>query len=281
MNRIKCFLIVGLLTLLLPSCNRVDIDGISSRTDANANPEIVKGAQTESEKINNNNTEVHDNPIGINYKVIDERYLDKEITIVYPQITNLDDNNKQKSINDILRSEALVVLDFYEDSKDVSLVINYKIAWQGKNILSVQYSGIANEKNAAYPLRLFYTSNININDGSKIRLKDFVKIDKGFVERFKNFKVKDPDINQASASAFNYIIDTCSEEDLIRYFEGADSSYENSAFTFSYFTKDAIGISIETPHAVGDHVEIELKYEDVKDKIRTENKIWNDFLNVL
>ena len=238
------------------------------------------GNQTENDKINNNNQKNYDSPEEINYKIIDERYIDKEIIIVYPQITNLGDDNKQKSINDVLKTEALTVLGFYENSNDVLLEINYNITWQSKNIFSVQYSGIANAKDATYPLRLFYTSNINITSGSKLCLKDFVKIDENFVNSFRNYKVKNPEINQASARAFDYIINTYSVEDLIRYFESADSSYENSAFTFSYFTKHFFGISIEVPHAVGDHMEIELRYEDIKDNIKTETEIWNDFLNL-
>ena len=176
----------------------------------------------------------------------------------------------------ILKAEALSVLGFYESSNDVSLDITYEIPWQSQRILSVQYAGVGNAKGAAYPLNLFYTVNINIDKGTKLKLKDFVKIDNNLVDIFMNFKVQDPETNQASASAFDYILNTYTAEDLIRYFEGADSSYQNSAFTFSYLTEDAIGISIEVPHAVGEHMEIELMYQDIKSNIKTENEIWKD-----
>ena len=283
MNRKRCFLIIGLFTLLFTSCNKVKTENIIGKVGQKSEIIVQDTIETQSQNDMINvkiNQKESGSPVGINYKVIDEKYIDKEIIITYPQIINLSDENKQKTINEILRSEALIVLGLYEDSCDVSLEVNYKITWQSQNIFSLQYFGIAYANGAAYPLNLLYTVNINMDNGFKLLLRDFVKIDKTFVNNFKNYKVKDPEINHASANAFDYIINTYSVEDLIRYFEGADSSYNNSAFTFSYFTKDAFGISIEVPHVVGDHMEIELKYEDIKENVRNENEIWKDFLNL-
>lgn len=282
MDRKICFLIIScLFTIVMTSCNKVDNNAIMESTGIK--PEISTQAPIEAEaknrKLDNENQKKSEDQAEMNYKVADGKYVDKEITIKYPQITNLGDDSRQKRINEILKAEALSVLGFYESSNDVALDITYKISWQSQRVLSVQYSGVGNAKGAAHPLNLLYTVNINMDNGSKLTLKEFVKIDNNFVNSFRNFKVKDPETNQASASAFDYILNTYTPEDLIRYFEGADSSYKNSAFTFSYLTKDAIGISIEVPHAVGDHMEIELKYQDIKKSIKTENEFWKDLLH--
>lgn len=282
MNRIIFFIIIGLFVIVMTSCNKVDKNTIMESTSGNSKintqgtPVEVKSDNNNVENSNGKNSEKQ---VGLGYKVEETKYIEGEITIKYPQITNLGDDNRQKKINKILKAEAISVLGFYEGSNDVSLDISYKIPWQSPRIISVQYSGVGNTKDAAYPFNLLYTININVDNGSKLTLKDFIEIDNNFVNSFRNFIVKDPENNQASASAFDYILNTYSVEDLIRYFEGADSSYENSAFTFSYFTKDSIGISIEVPHAVGDHLEVELKYEDIKDNIKTENEIWKDLLH--
>lgn len=244
---------------------------------AGVKPQISKqaptGVKSEYNLAESSDEKKSENQVGINYKVVDGEYTDKEITIKYPQITDLDDDDIQKRINEILKAEALSVLGFYEDSNDVYIDISYKIPWQSQTTLSVQYVGYEDVKGAAYPLRLFYTVNINIDKGSKLTLKDFVIIDDNLVDSFMNFKEKDPETNQASASAFDYILNTYTAQDLIRYFEGADSSYQNSTFVFSYLTKDAIGISIEVPHAVGEHMEIEIKYQDIKNNINTKNEL--------
>lgn len=216
-----------------------------------------------------------------NYKVENTSYNEKEVSINFPSVAGLNDTIKQKKINEILKQEALVVFnDFYGGKADgLSLKINYKVTWQSKNLLSIQYYGHAFDKGAAYPLDLLYTVNLDMNNGSKLVLKDFVNVDKDFVNKYRNYKVADPDKNQMEAGAFKYILDTYSVDDLIKYFNGADTSFKESAFTFSYLKKDALGISIEVPHAAGDHLEIELKYQDIKDNIKTGNEIWKDLLH--
>lgn len=53
---------------------------------------------------------------------------------------------------------------------------------------------------------------------------------------------------------------------------------DNTSFLFSYFTNDSLGISIGVIHALGDHAEFEIKYEELKEVIKNENEIWNDLL---
>lgn len=269
MKRRICILIISLSTIFI-IISSIKIYKISNMEDTDEWLEISTPPSTEF-KLENQEE--------IKYKIVDGEYTNKEKTITFPQIVELGDDNLQNKINKILKEEALSVLGLYEEGNDVSLDITYKISLQSKSILSVQYSGDANEKDAPYPLRLFYTVSINVNKGSKVTLKQLVRIDNNFVNSIKNFKVKNPETNQASVSAFDYILNTYTEKNLIRYLEGADSSYQNSAFTFSYITKDAIGISIEVPHAVGDHLEIELKFQDIKENIKKENKLWNNLLH--
>ena len=47
------------------------------------------------------------------------------------------------------------------------------------------YSGYAYNKNAAYPRDIFTTINIDLQTGNRIRLKDIVNIDEGFVRKLK------------------------------------------------------------------------------------------------
>ena len=118
-----------------------------------------------------------------------------------------------------------------------------------------------------------------MNKCSKLKLKDLIIIDNNLVDKFRQYKVSEPEINQASSAAFDSILRRYSTEYLLKCFEGADSSYENTPYTFSYLTKDALVISTEVTHNVGDHVEIKLKYEDIKDNIKSDNEIWEGILN--
>lgn len=229
-------------------------------------------------KPNNDNSAALDSSNNLGYVIENESYKKEGVSIKYPQINKLGDDANQNKINKIIKSEAFTVMNLYEDTDDSTIEIDFKITWKSKNLISIQYYGSGFSKGAAYPVDLLYTINIDISKGSKLRMKDYINIDNNFVDKFRKYKVKNPDINQASEGAFEYILDTYSVDDLLKYFDGADSSYSNSAFVFSYFTKDSLGISIEVPNAVGDHAEIELEYKDIKENIKEDNMVWKDFL---
>ncbi|MBU0647345.1 DUF4163 domain-containing protein, partial [Patescibacteria group bacterium] len=241
---------------------------------------------TETEKANKNshtnkssNSSQYSN--SETYEITKTNYVDKGIKISYPQITDLSDTNKQKKINDLIKNEGLKVLDYYKNvDEEVSLDINYDIKWKGPNLLSIQYSGIANIKGAAYPNNMFYTTNIDINKGNKLKLTDIININEIFVTKFKEGKYVAWDIELNSAN--NLIKNDINSYDFVKEFKYADTmGEENTAYSFSYFTKDSLGISVGVPHAIGDHAEFEIEYQDIKDNIKAESETWKDFSNLL
>lgn len=217
----------------------------------------------------------------ISYIIKSSSYNEKKVEISFPYVDGISDMKKQKKINEIIKDEAFVVFnDFYEgQADDLSLEINYTITWESENLLSIQYYGYSFDKGAAHTLDLLYTVNLDMNKGCKLMLKDIINIDKNFVNKYKNYEIADPDKNQIQVGAFKYILDTHSTDDLLRSFNGADTSFNNSDYVFSYFRDDALGISINVPYVAGNHLEIELKYQDIKDNINYENKIWKDLLH--
>ncbi|KNY27928.1 hypothetical protein [Pseudobacteroides cellulosolvens] len=250
MIRKICLLLVMAMLLVLISCNKF----------GNEKPSIIS--------INKQFPLKNNKSSNIVFSVADSVYNNREINITYPQIKKLEDESRQNSINDLLRKEAFTVLDLFRYQDDITIKINYKITRKSNYILSVTYDGYARPRRT-YPSRLFYTVNIDINSGRKIELKDYINIDKSFINKFRNYEVREPEMNQASASAFDYILKSYSDEDLIRCFNTADSSYAKSPFAFSYLTNDSLGISMEAPHVAGGHIEIELKYTNIKDNIET------------
>lgn len=282
----KMTLVLSIITVLLIACNSA-FNKTDREQSSNQEPHIkdVKGnALAEDSSISETNIIDSDKKVKDgtykNYEIEGVTYNEKEVSISYPSIKGLSDTVKQNKINEILKDEANVVFnDFYERVADtLSLKINYEISWANNNLLSVKYYGHAFDNGAAYPIDLLYTINIDMNKGCKIMLKDYIKIDEDFINKYMSYKVVDSEENQMKASAFKYILDTYSEDDLLQYFNNADMSYKESAFTFSYLTNDSVGISIEVPHAMGDHIEIELKYEDIKDNIKIDQEIWKGLI---
>jgi hypothetical protein len=232
------------------------------------------GACNKDEQQLNNSTED-------DYRVIESNYSKSndvlKLNIKFPQISGLNDSDKQKKINSTLKDEALKVLKYYEDPYGhVELNINYKIILKDLNILSIQYSGVGYVSNAAHPNNLFYTTNINMKTGDRLRLPDVVNIDEKFADMFLNgtFKALWPE----QSESLKYL----TKEQIQKQFKEADSldniNTDKQSDVFSYFTNDSLGISISVSHAIGDHAEFEIKYKDLKDNIKTENEIWKDLL---
>jgi hypothetical protein len=183
--------------------------------------------------------------------------------IEYPSISGLNDQENQKKINTILKNEALKILNYYTDSFGFTeLTIGYQITLSNKSILSIQFSGTGNVDNAAHPNNLFYTVNIDIQEGTKLRLNDIVEIDSDFVDKLYNgdFKALWPEQGE--------YISYYSKNEMLKYLKDADSldniGSENQSDVFSYFTSDGLGISIPVSHSIGDHAEFEIKYSDLK-----------------
>lgn len=263
------------IVLILSSCSsEKNVENVSDKTTNQV---------TQSSIINNNNDSVinktANEPIKsneVNYEIAKETYTDKNITINYPQITNLNDTSKQKKINEIIKNDILK--SFYKGPEDgMAVEIKYIIKLSNISFLSIQYIGIISFNGANHPTNEIYTTNIDLAKDRKLRFTDVVNVDENVVNKFKNGKYiywEDNSISQSSEDLKSDVISQVNDyttDDSIKWFNKSDDTDENdSHITFSYFTKDSIGISLAVPHAIGDHAEFEVKYSDLAPNIKHE-----------
>lgn len=271
--------LILLLTITLGACDKGEsrlpsTENIENKAHTDM-PAVEKTESKNTQQKSDAKNDVDYKVTGLNYSKSDDKF---EYDIKYPQISGLSDTNRQKKINNTLKDEAIKVLKYYEDPYgSVELSIDYKVVLKNTNILSIQYTGVGSVSNAAHPNSLFFTTNINIKTGERLRLKDIVNIDKNFANKFLNgeFKALRPEQSEALKHLSNM--------DVQDNFNEADSldniGTEKQSDVFSYFTNDSLGISISVGHALGDHAEFEIKYQDLKDNIKTENEIWKDLLH--
>ncbi|WP_219834744.1 DUF4163 domain-containing protein [Paenibacillus sp. R14(2021)] len=191
-------------------------------------------------------------------------YKKAHMNIQYPSIVGLNDPYMEKKVNQRLKSDALEITKLYQEDDKTSLDIMFIPTWIGKSLLSIQYIGTEYTSGAAHPINIMYTSNVNLLNAKKITLQDAVKVTDDFIELYKlgNYIKFNPNLDvgtDAMKELANF-----SNPELIRYFTHADEASENNALqVFTYFTKDALGISAGTAHALGDHFEIEVQYKDL------------------
>ena len=287
----NCIFIIFITSfvLLISSCSTVEnktVIGKNSITTDNKGKYIQELSPKRTDLNDNTSKDSKGsyNSKSMIYEITNTNHNKKRVMINYPQITNLVDNKKQGRINEILKLDALKVLNFYEKAdNELSLNINYDIKWQSKNLLSVQYSGLGYIKGGAYPNNLFYTTNIDMNKGIKLRLSDIVNVNEIFVEKFRNGKyiASTTEMKSKLEVSFNYIVENFTSDNLIEYFNKADLLFDikNSSYTFSYLTQNSLGISIAVPHAIGDHAEFEIKYSDILENLNFKNDVIKNLID--
>ncbi|WP_226002487.1 DUF4163 domain-containing protein [Paenibacillus sp. BJ-4] len=256
-------------------------DGFLINSDDPEQNIIIEFSKSREVRIDSAHSLTSDTHIGQqSYELIQGIYSENGIVIKYPQITKLEDAEKQKSLNQLLKNEALKGLHEYGDSDSgVHLEIDYEIKRQSERFLSIQYKGIRYFKGAAYPNHIFYTTNLDMKQTSKLKLSDLIKIEKPFIELLKSGKFTAIQPEQKG------LIANFTQRDLIQSLTCADvlegSTEESESDTFSYLTSDSLGISIPVVHAVGDHAEYEIRFAQIPEDIKRNKELWSELNHVV
>ncbi|AIQ14918.1 DUF4163 domain-containing protein [Paenibacillus durus] len=222
---------------------------------------ISSGSIHESD-VNNDQPESTQDKISYDFKSEAYTYKDS-ITVRYPQIINLNDQDKQMKLNEMIKKRAYGYLDNYstEDMDTFSLDLNYKVKFKSEHFLSIQFSGYTYDEGAAHPNDIFYSINIDMDKSVALKLKDMVDIDEEFVTEFREGELQST-INEQRST-----LNEWTDQEWISMLKDADSRESGIS---SYLTNDSLGISVEVPHAVGDHAELEISYDEIKQKMNSD-----------
>ncbi|MBT2738979.1 DUF4163 domain-containing protein [Bacillus sp. ISL-7] len=236
------------------------------KPDADEKPDTTPGVKP-AEQPDNNSSPNNPSPSSNPYEITKTNYTENNIKINYPQLTKSSDHQNEKTINQLIKKEAIKVLNYYlPDLQDLTLEINYGIKSKSPSLLSIQYIGVGYMNGAAHPNNHYYTTNIDIETGTILKLKDMINIDENFVDNLKQ-KAK------SMKPEHQGILSSIHPSDLLNMLTNADSldniGTENQSDTFSYFTSDALGISIPVSHAEGDHAEFEITYQAIAQNIHS------------
>jgi hypothetical protein len=186
-----------------------------------------------------------------------------DMKLQYPQITNLGNAKLEKTINSLIKNEARKAISFYAGN-ETTMDVDYTVKRMDDRILSIQYTGYVSSKGAAHPNNLYFTTNVDMTTGMKMLLKDTIKLDESFVQLLRKAKYvpADPNLDLSTEAANE--LNNWSDAELLTYMKQADDiGIGNVLNVYSYRTKDAVGISISVPHALGDHVEFEISNADL------------------
>ena len=264
----KCSLLVVclILTMSLSACTKKE----ASKETMSTNQDVKKSDAGEKA--------VPEKKEEFTYSIIDETYTEKGITIKFPQLTKVSNPTKEDSINKSIQENIRRELDsLRNEGKDMgalTLNLNYEIAGYGQKVLSISYQGYAHFEQAASPVNVYHTQNITLDDAETISLKDIFKIDDFFVEQFKKGMYspsrEDLNLEKSGVDLKEEIERQYSNQDLINLFQSAEANYR--------MTQYGVIVSIEIPHALGDHLEMAINYETIETNIIKSSPVWKDYL---
>lgn len=210
--------------------------------------------ETSTEETTENNTQKMD------YKTEKNIYNKDDIKIEYPQILNDSNNEKIKTINDLIKEEAILVhydtINHLEKNQTYEVDGEYDIKLNSKGILSIAYTSFNNITPSAHPYNMFYTTNINMNTGKEISLSDIVpNIDDNFIYNLKNGDY---------VGTIDPIYTTQLFKEVFSYYKD-DKELINTLKTIPfYLTEENLGISLPVSHTFGDYANIEIPLEKIK-----------------
>lgn len=244
----------------------------SSAADIKENNLSDKAFKTSSDADNSDTIEdSSENSINKSniYQITNKSYKKNYVKINYPQLQNSDNSKKLNTINKDLEDEALSILNTYieEDANidKLTIDVNYDIKLKNDKYLSIVYTGYSNLEGTAYPLSVFYTTNIDLEKGNSIRLSDYADI-RDVLNKLKdsnNVKVLTED-KKLSDVQKNTLLNLESSE-LNNMLQSADFYRANGKIkipkegTYTYMDEDNIIVSIQISHVLGDHAEFLIK----------------------
>lgn len=226
-----------------------------------ANEKNNSNYETEDNLSNfHGNTMENENNIETVYQINSKTYTytlnGNNVLIKYPVLNSNEMN--LSSVNELIKQTALSGFNKDEEVEQ-QIDIDYEIVFYNNEFISIAFTGLANTITAAHPNNIFYTLNIDIKEGTKIKLTDIYNIDDNFIDTYKSeFKRQ---INPEIA----IYLENYTDEELKEMFNNADKANDG---IFSYYTDTTIGISLPTIFAIGNYSKIEINRDLLKNNLK-------------
>ncbi len=182
------------------------------------------------------------------------------ITIAYPEISNMSDSAKQDQVNQLLleNASALYVSMEAEGSLE-SMDIKCKVESLDRNRVTVVYTGSCKTKDAAYPVSVFFTNTVDLQQVKSLGINDYsdaytmagylMSDDVAFYQ--VNEELKNSLLEYRATQSLEDYTNLFNQADFpLKSLGGGQASFPGS---FSYLNQSTLYFSIPVPHALGDY----------------------------
>ncbi len=192
-----------------------------------------------------------------------EIYQSGQVSIEYPSVEITDNQDLSKKVSDLLRANALSVIDAYglQESED-ALKVACKVISMDRSRLTTVYTGTLKRKDDADPVNIFYSNTVDLGKASNITFSQFADpyTMAGYVVSDDCFFTS-LDGNSLTDAQKQALMDAKDNRTLDQY----TSLFKNAGFpihpdtqtlfpgTFSFEMNGTIVFSIPVPHDLGDY----------------------------
>ncbi|WHH57750.1 protease inhibitor I42 family protein [Petroclostridium sp. X23] len=199
------------------------------------------------------------------------------ITVKYPMIVNSNIQEKSDEANDLIMNDMSTLIEIIKKNvNDETLTVDgvFDYSQISPTVLSICYEIDYYAESLAYPVSLYHTLTISLDQVAAIPLSDLFVIDETFVEDFKTMWMyapfRDLDLEASGVNIKEEIEKLYSNKELIKLFSQANAQY--------YLIDQGLILSIEVPHALGDHLEMATKYEFLEIYMKKDHPLWKDYM---
>ncbi|ADL50387.1 hypothetical protein [Clostridium cellulovorans] len=219
------------------------------------------------------------------YDFIKVTYTENNAEINFPEITGLNDKTKEDTINSLIKTQILNEFDKYTSSDYINFKVNYKITLYSNSLLSIYYYTLLSAPDLPYQHPMIYTTNIDMNTGKKVRLPDLVSVNDNLLQFIDERHLKEAAVPRSESlrkSGMSYINE---EKTLVNKPENYSynllyrlTAADDTLGILSYLTEDSVVICSYFPHQSAYPLEFEIKFEEIKNNIKSENALWKSLL---
>lgn len=177
-----------------------------------------------------------------------------KVSIEYPILSNLHDSGTEDTVNALLKENATRILSDYEVSPETDTVeIKCSIISLDRSKAVIAYEGSLMKQGAAHPTGIFYTTTVDLGDGTLSGLSDYAD-----AYTMAGYIISDDCVvyrPSESAEIREYLKGLSLEEcwDILKQCDFTAQNLSGFPQAFSYENEGSIYISMPVPHALGDY----------------------------
>ena len=280
-NKSMVLSVILILCLGLASCSVKTADAPVSPNAQAAQPSQAQTQPPETQTPGEASIEpIGSDPLSLppySFDIEGKNWNVEGITVKYPMLVNSNTQDKTDAANDLIMNDMSKLIETIRSgSDDETLTIDgvFDYTQIAPTVLSVCYNIDYYADSMVYPVSLYHTITLSLEQAEAIPLSDLFVIDETFVKDFKSYWMyapfRDLDLEAAGVNIKEEIESLYSDEDLQRLFSQTDAQY--------YLTDQGLFISIEVPHVLGDHLEMAMKYEFLEASMKKDHPLWENYM---